>query len=98
MPSENSVAQRGPSRERIIESDLREQRIFMDEKYDMEHKLLDTQHSWRENEMSDLLQLIDNICDDCFGPGQLYLRTQIHEEEGNQKDCRHGKITSVDLV
>jgi hypothetical protein len=48
-------------------------------------------------EMNNLLQLLNLLCENCFKPAQKFLREQINDNESTTNKTS-GKYTSIDLI
>lgn len=49
-------------------SDLKNQNVYVTQRFDIEHKLQRLQSSWRQDEMTILLKFLNSMCENCFRP------------------------------
>ena len=73
------------------------QSLYIDPKYDLELKYQELRDTWKEEEMNNLLQLLNLLCENCFKPAQKFLREQINDSETSMNKTS-GKYTSIDLI
>jgi hypothetical protein len=75
--------------------DFKNINIFMNSKFDLEIKYQQLTSSWREEEIYNFLKFLSLFCENCFEPGQLYLKSQLTDTGSESIGL---SITSVDLI
>lgn len=79
-------------------NDLRDQKIYISKKYDLEYKYEELKQNWKQDEMNELLKFLNSLCENCYKPAQLFLKSQLADDDKDFRDKQRGKITSIDLI
>jgi hypothetical protein len=76
-------------------SGFKEMDQFTNKKYDLHQKYEELRSYWKSEEMNNLLNFLNSLCENCYRPSQVFLKCQVDDSENfrNQK-----KITSIDLI
>ena len=61
-------------------SDIKNQNVYVNQKFDTEFKLSKLKANWQQEEMLTLLQFLNAMCENCFRPAQIFLRKQGFDE------------------
>lgn len=48
--------------------------------------------------MNELLKFLNSLCENCYKPAQLFLKSQLADDDKDFRDKQRGKITSIDLI
>ena len=48
--------------------------------------------------MNELLKFLNSLCENCYKPAQLFLKSQLVDDDKDFRDKQRGKITSIDLI
>ena len=70
----------------------------MSQKFDLELKHEEVLQNWRQNEIKVLIMFLNQLCENCFKPAQIFIRRQSTEDVEFNLQTKKAAVTSINLI